>query len=293
MPSITPLDYLKFSDNAYPDSEVDIPEGWEVLDEYKNVETGYAGKAFINRSENPPTIVIANRGTDMDSIKKDWINTNIVGIGRDGIPDQVNDVITFTGDIMRHYPNAIVKQTGHSLGGFLAEAASFYLGQAATSFDSPGNGKFLKLMEKSLGKESYENHKSKMQVSTYLSEYNLVNGSSAVLGRNSDTVIRFSADPSSVNLKKINNFIGALNPGTAIPTGVKFGLDTKKSHSISNFYQFFDSKTGKPLPKYIFSINSKPVLTPTQPDESLKTAASAATSAASNLNDLLRNYSCK
>ena len=80
--------------------------------------SGYVGVAYQNSVTHE--IVIANRGTVATSFADLWHDAELT-VHR--VPPTVPDAINFAKQIARDYPSSTVIETGHSLGGYKAQAA--------------------------------------------------------------------------------------------------------------------------------------------------------------------------
>jgi hypothetical protein len=129
-------DRLELADLAYGVGGKDIPDGWEVVDEYPGTD-GFSATVF--RNPDTKEVVISYRGTnpeERDDIREDALNAaNLPSSqGRQAI------------ELARHVADdpALagydVSYTGHSLGGSLASTASIATGSPATTFNAAGVG---------------------------------------------------------------------------------------------------------------------------------------------------------
>ncbi len=91
---------------------------WEVLDHRDIGTSNFNGTAFKNGKD----IVIAFRGSQQ---AMDWFLN--LGIAFQGFHLQVLDGIVFVNDILKNYPDHNITLTGHSLGGFIAQATTYEL----------------------------------------------------------------------------------------------------------------------------------------------------------------------
>ncbi|MBD8608717.1 DUF2974 domain-containing protein [Aeromicrobium sp. CFBP 8757] len=130
------LDRRDLADLAYGVGSKDIPDGWEVVDEYPGTD-GFSATVF----RNPETheVVISYRGTnpeEIDDIREDALNAanlpNSQGRQAIELARQIADDPRLAG-----YD---VSYTGHSLGGSLASTASIATGNPATTFNAAGVG---------------------------------------------------------------------------------------------------------------------------------------------------------
>ena len=177
--SLTPFDWFKFADNAYSDPSTTIPTGWEPVSnipaELLKGSNGYQASVFINPSTGE--IVIAHRGSDET---KDWIKANSALIS-DKLTKKLNvqfqNAQKLTEYIMGQYPNANIRHTGHSLGGWLAQMVGLANAHQAVSIDSPGVLNQIKLMNKILAKNGFAGacNDPKVFITAFQSRTNLVN----------------------------------------------------------------------------------------------------------------------
>ena len=149
----TILELAKFSDLVYGDktaaadiSALNIGTGagftWSLLDTSSNPKTGYYGAAYINNITGE--IVIANRGTNPLN-PADLLTDIKLATGQQS-PAQ-NDAVAFAKDVAalakKTNPNPAIIETGHSLGGSEAQAATAVLtdlgiSSSAVTFNAPG-----------------------------------------------------------------------------------------------------------------------------------------------------------
>jgi hypothetical protein len=113
---------------------------WTLLQTFSNSNTGYYGAAYINNSTGE--IVIANRGTRPTSLA-DLLNDVELASGIK-TPAQ-DDAASFAVQVANAHPGIPIIETGHSLGGNEAQAATVALTKNGTSvsaviFNSPGIG---------------------------------------------------------------------------------------------------------------------------------------------------------
>jgi hypothetical protein len=103
---------------------IDTKSGYDAV-VYKNILTG--------------EIIVAHRGTEFDKqFKKDLIQADgLIAIGMN--PKQLSDALDFVKKIAKdnNLDPSKVRNTGHSLGGYLSEEVALRLGGKSNSFDSP------------------------------------------------------------------------------------------------------------------------------------------------------------
>jgi hypothetical protein len=131
-----------------------LPSGWSVLDVSNPSETqsGYFGVAYRNGAGE---IVIANRGTEMTDID-DWRANAEVFFGTK-VVGQFSSAKAFSERIIRDFgAGTTIVQTGHSLGGGLADMCAVVLSQRAVAFDSIGVKEALATMRDSNGQPLYD-----------------------------------------------------------------------------------------------------------------------------------------
>ena len=128
--------------------------GYNLLEEMQDLSTGYYACAL--KKEEAREILIAHRGTQADAIYKikkgDWSASNLkqlvyetkTGIQDDlkltfgQIADQAFPAIGYTNQIVSAYKDYKIVQTGHSLGGYLAQAAYLFCDIDTYVFECPG-----------------------------------------------------------------------------------------------------------------------------------------------------------
>lgn len=146
------IDYAFLSQDSYIDKKSGeyLPENWERIDEVHE-KSGYDAIVYKNTTTNE--IVVAHRGTEFkgqpikDLIKADG------SIAFGDIPKQVVEASQYVQKIEKKY-GVTVTNTGHSLGGFIADLVSKRLGRKAITFDQPSlpTDKYNLIWEKLYGK---------------------------------------------------------------------------------------------------------------------------------------------
>lgn len=220
MPS--PLDYLKFADNTYSDPMQGIPSGWKVIQRVENNKTSHS--AVVYRNETTGEIVIAHKGSV--ETQDFLVDDALIASGK--LPPQLILALRLTKEIIKSYPNAKISQTGHSLGAFLAELTATWYNQKAVTFDGPGNGMQidkLNKIKKLLGKKTESS-----DITSYISDPNLVNSAAIYLGRRGNTV--YLSD------KKEKFFLD-------IRIGYKLAQEV---HLTGHIYKYFEPSTGAVIP---------------------------------------------
>lgn len=154
--SLTPLDWFKFADNAYVDPVTSVPEGWVVVSgipkELSNPGNGYQAVVFENLETGE--IIVSHRGSEFDEFTKDWITTD-GALLTGALNNQFTNARKLTQYVRAMFPNAPIGQTGHSLGGWLAQMVGMANGQKAVSIDAPGALDQIRLMDYILAKDGF------------------------------------------------------------------------------------------------------------------------------------------
>lgn len=179
--NLTTKDYFDLSDDAYlnmsfsPEQE----NGWTVLNQTQNPDTGYEAVAF--KAPNGE-IIIAHRGSDSPSIDrealgnpiKDWTESNLAII-KGEVPPQFHDADAFAQEIIQEYGSEIT-HTGHSLGGALAQLAAHKNGGNAVTFDPPGTSEVIQ------NSDLFENEINHDQFKTLLVQNSMVSSVNTQIG---------------------------------------------------------------------------------------------------------------
>ncbi|QOY95402.1 DUF2974 domain-containing protein [Massilia sp. UMI-21] len=137
----TILELAIFSRGVYADPEIFTK--WELIDVSDDNENGYYGQAYINRETKE--IVITHRGTRMPDLK-DLANDGKLTLliqhsGQDRAVEFAREIAQ-----LPEYADYKIINTGHSLGGNNAQAATAFLQDelkrdvSAVTFNSPGIG---------------------------------------------------------------------------------------------------------------------------------------------------------
>jgi len=145
----SPLKYLFLASASYDDL-LRLPKGCRrltkedvsCLDEngfYKTLN-GYAGCAIIDESNK--TITISHRGTSLTDIRDLYADAKLAS--RD-VTGQYNSAKSFINCVKEKYINYNFIQTGHSLGGAIAQLAGNEYGDKTVTFDAPGIGIIVKI----------------------------------------------------------------------------------------------------------------------------------------------------
>ena len=158
---------------GYSDNKNDqLPAGFKVLNErVGEYKSGYDVRVYIN--EKTQEIIISHRGSEASSLKRflqDWVNADGgIALGS-GPKAQIKDATAYNEIIQKlikeKYPNYTVTQTGHSLGGFIAQVIGAKNGQNTVTFDSPGAKEYID----KLGIKDYEKN-----ITTIQGPNNLIN----------------------------------------------------------------------------------------------------------------------
>lgn len=98
------------------------PNGWQQIagpdGRSENAKDNYVGVAY-QKGGIGGKIAIANRGT-LPSKVRDLLNDAELTVH--GVPHSVQDAITFALQVANDHPGATITETGHSLGGYEAQA---------------------------------------------------------------------------------------------------------------------------------------------------------------------------
>ncbi|TAK74463.1 MAG: hypothetical protein EPO11_06845 [Gammaproteobacteria bacterium] len=127
-----------------------LPEGWERYAYCDDISTGYYGVCYKHlESDGSYSIVFAHRGTEKTSpvdLYNDW------EVFKSSVPDQYQSAqrfvydaidllkVTYNGATFRFY------QTGHSLGGILADLVGADLKQPSSTYENPGSKTIIQNM---------------------------------------------------------------------------------------------------------------------------------------------------
>jgi hypothetical protein len=134
------LDMANLSNDSYND-KFESGSGNEctkfVVIDSINTKSGY--DAVVYKNLETGEIIVAHRGTEFNKqLQKDLLMTDgAIAIGIK--PKQVQDAIDFVKKIAKNNnidPN-LIRNIGHSLGGYLSEEVALQLGGKSNSFDSP------------------------------------------------------------------------------------------------------------------------------------------------------------
>lgn len=185
MAELNPKDYELYgymSMQAYQDNGGVPPAGWQVLADSTSMgigkDTGYYGVAYQN-IEHPDQVVVAHRGTEFgkDTIKDGLADAQI---GLHEVPSQFSDAMKFVEGIGKEADVSVgsIAQTGHSLGGALAEMGGIVTDAPVYAVDPPGIKGLLPDLESSRGVEAgtYQN-KDLDNLTIYSVQGDLVSGS--------------------------------------------------------------------------------------------------------------------
>ncbi len=131
--NLTTKDYFNLSEDAYSNDQ-NLKEGWELLEQINNKQTGYAAIAI--KAPNGE-IIISHRGTNgLRDINDD------IDLAQGEVPAQFQDADSFTKEVINEYGTEVT-HTGHSLGGALAQLAAHKNGNSAVAFDPPGTAEVI------------------------------------------------------------------------------------------------------------------------------------------------------
>ena len=133
---VTTSEYYELTKSSYDDSGA--PSGWERLappDTNSNDDqAGYDGAAFRRIGSNE--IVITHRGTELGRFDGDV--TADVQMGLDMLPTQYIYAKEYYNQISDKYEGAEISNTGHSLGGSLAQLLGAETGIQTETFNAYG-----------------------------------------------------------------------------------------------------------------------------------------------------------
>ncbi|TXC90913.1 VWA domain-containing protein [Metabacillus litoralis] len=135
--------------------------GWNLIAADDNdAFTGFSAIALQHTSSNE--IVIAYRGSDSFEDKTDlitdWLFTNVAGNLFGAFDDQANKAVEFAAEVILDNPDSKIYVTGHSLGGWLAQIASYRLQENTVDeiySDLPWNEKKKEKIESALNDGNY------------------------------------------------------------------------------------------------------------------------------------------
>jgi hypothetical protein len=231
----TPQKVLYLASAAYDDNLLPALRGGQKLTNndigcindngfYEDFKTGYAGCAILD--ENSKTITISHRGTEITDAKD--LNADLqiaLGIEIIDLPTSVPVILakktatlsqyksaeSFINCIKNHYgKNYTYLQTGHSLGGAIAQLGGYYYGDKAITFDAPG----VRIKDFDSSKQ--------LDITNYVNHGSIISGSSFT-----------------------NNQIGKkIEIYPVVPH--EEGIGNLKGHSRDKIYDAFNSLTGEP-----------------------------------------------
>lgn len=167
---LTPYVYASMSQQAYQEAPTP-PHGWELLSTETIQSTGYFGVAFVNFLQQ--TIVIAHRGTEFE--KMNDLYTDLKFFLSESIPEQVDNALAFSRSVMLSYPGYRIEQTGHSLGGVLAEVCAWFSNKPAVTFESPGSRNLIQRIRSQRQGQNDNIDLQDCQITTYLASPNPLN----------------------------------------------------------------------------------------------------------------------
>ena len=151
MSTPTPQQYANLADDVYNNRQVTPPNKtivigehhYKVLAVHANSKTGYHGAVYQDADTN--AVIVAHRGTEFKS-GKDW-RTNF-GMLKDLSNNQAGDATVLTQKAINKVndlhqknpdqPKLNITQTGHSLGGALAQLEAYRTGQHGATFNAYG-----------------------------------------------------------------------------------------------------------------------------------------------------------
>lgn len=242
--------------------------GWKYLNAKKSDSwMGYQALVFINATRKE--IVIAHRGTVLSEAEGSESNVKDdieILKGENGeIPLLLSSALIFVSQTVRmqeeDYPDYIIHQTGHSLGGFFAECGAAYLENPSKNYPEPYEDKEVddKLRLKSrrphqanaitFDSLGSKNILQKIGINAqgsgiinYLPEPNIANTANLHLGKRILLLTSGNIDVLSVDQNKTQTWSGTK------PLEVdKIFLQTIVSHPLANIITAFDSKNGQPI----------------------------------------------
>lgn len=259
----TPFEYALMCNAAYfdgnPAADANFSKGispdWKKLTWSMPNDHGYVG--IVYRNDNTKHIVIVHRGTSPDLIGKN-LHTDLYLTGYNVLPDYIQSTsIAFSQSVRQYNPGMTFSETGHSLGGMLAQinGDKFKETEEIISFDSPGCGRLIK-------------NDNGVKFITYLSAPNMFNTS---VKEHIGTVYRiyiyhYDLAVSKKNLTPAYSATYSLGEFTVAyaNVGLSFYFATKmfgtipkvgelcssydiRQHAMSNIIRAFDEHTGQPL----------------------------------------------
>ena len=123
----------QLSMGVYNGNEKYIPKDWIKIGQ-QDSQTGFHGEAFYKNG----VVVLAYRGTDD---KKDYFSDFQMCIN--SLPAQYFDAQEFYAKARYSFPNSSIVNTGHSLGGSLAQLIGNVTGDETITFNAYGVGNLI------------------------------------------------------------------------------------------------------------------------------------------------------
>lgn len=211
---MTPLDFLRAADAAYLDPNESIPRGWKLLLPYRETASGYLGAAYQLPNGN---IIIAHAGTHTIAGRR-WDDLVADGaIVAHQPPDQWRDAEKFVEEVEKIAGGHKIYQTGHSLGGAIAQMSAYKHGHQATVFESPGVAQMIQNGE--IGKKGDYNPAESIEI------YNMRGSLISEYGKQIADVQHFD-----------------LFLPDDVPSKLNVVANIAAMHPLNNFYSCFDKQ---------------------------------------------------
>lgn len=239
------LEYI--SDFLRKKDEYILLDGYTVIDSERNDETGYFGLAIKKPDGN---VIIAHEGSEGNPLKgdfwKDWMGNNRNFVGKDtSPPPQLKDANLLVERVMDENENVVIEQTGHSLGGALAQlSAHEYGNQKAITFDAPGVKKWIENNE-SNGSSLHEDFESYIATGSWATDTDkrfTFKTSNPRAGLDPDNK-SIESDTIEIDLSLLKNHAGNVQRiDLYLPDEEITVIDVIPTHEIGNFTDAFDEQ---------------------------------------------------